>query len=204
VKAHPTTRLAVDVPVLDGSWEHRGPRARPHVRRGSSCPSIVPELSPSSVYSRRFPSSGPSRKSLSCLVWPTRSDDGLRWVLGSNPVGDASSTDRFDLKPRCSIRVAVEDPPLSALASHRGTRQAQSAAKFGRRMRCVQRRGTWSGVDPARRIPAGKSRKRSDPASGVIPLGEIARPSRGPSLGSSCCSTQGKAIRASPTMEGLH
>jgi hypothetical protein len=60
-------------------------------RAVSSCPSIVPELSPSSVYSRRFPSSGPSRKSLSFLVWPTRSDDGLRWVLRSNPVGDADS-----------------------------------------------------------------------------------------------------------------
>jgi hypothetical protein len=55
------------------------------------CPSIVPELSPSSVYSRRFRSYDSSRKSLSLRVWPTGCDDGLANFFPSNPVGDASS-----------------------------------------------------------------------------------------------------------------
>ena len=56
------------------------------------CPSIVPELSPSSAYSRRFPSSESSRKSLSFRVWSASCDVGLREFLRSNPVGDANSS----------------------------------------------------------------------------------------------------------------
>lgn len=57
----------------------------------SRCPSIVPELSTSSVYSRRLPSSDSSGKSLSLRVWSTGCDDGSTGFAASNPVGDAIS-----------------------------------------------------------------------------------------------------------------
>ena len=64
------------------------------------CPSIVPELSPSSVYSRRFPSSDSSRKSSSFLVWSTVSDVGLPSFPASNPVGDPEESAHWTIAER--------------------------------------------------------------------------------------------------------
>ena len=63
---------------------------RPRTHCEGRCPSIVPELSPSNVYSRRLPSSDSSRKSLSLRFWSTGFDDGSPWRSASNPVGDAT------------------------------------------------------------------------------------------------------------------
>jgi hypothetical protein len=83
--APPGTGCSVELP--NRLADHLGPRAVSGERQ--CCPSIVPELSQSSVYFRCLLSPGTSCKSQSLREWSTRSDAGSGGALRSNPAGDA-------------------------------------------------------------------------------------------------------------------
>ncbi len=141
-----------------------------------NCPRTVPELSPSSVYFRRFPSSGPSRKSLSFRVWLTVTDDGFLCLFPSNPVWDASCHDcvagscgRFEtrLNPVCPSLVPLDEAhPI--VATLRGSERSCRAVQRGPSM--CSGNGGWS------RSSKAESSQRTHEAGGRNPSATQAIP----------------------------
>jgi hypothetical protein len=83
-----------------------------------NCPRIVPELSSATVYSRRFPLFGSSRKWLYPCASSTGCDVDLHGFLSSNPVGDATTGSPFATRSKRAPGPGARAVAVFAKQSH--------------------------------------------------------------------------------------